>query len=103
MSYDLSKAYEVYCEKIDMPTWIDSTGEKMEYLATTDSCHKEKGNNPMREKYDEAPSTKTASITASSAQVVGSNLTITGPEMVAEEQRKFLARRALDTIAVKNS
>jgi len=112
-----------------MSTWINAIGEKMEYddsyeekteylartkcpcngyLSGCEECKQEKGNNPMREKYDyecdTPPGTCTkdkANIAASSAQVIGSNLTIAGPEMVAEDERKYVARRALDTIEFK--
>ncbi len=110
-----------------MPTWIDSTGEKMEYadsyeekkeylartkcpcdgyLSGCEECKQEKGNNPMREKYDDIPGLNPCpktTIAAASSQVIGSNLTITGPEMVAEDMRKYLAGRALMTIEYKIS
>jgi len=83
----------------------DELGNQLQYLAPLSTgCNTvppQKGNNPMYEKYDCGSSPCKANIAASSAQVVGSNLTITGPEMVAEDQRKYVAGRALMTIENK--
>lgn len=105
--------YDVECRGCDLPRHpsvdkylADTEGYKQmvrkawpeHFLADTNVCKQEEGIIPMRD-YDcnTAPKVKVTSANA------GAGVYINAPEAVdtAEEQRKYLGRRALDTFASK--